>query len=384
MSKAAIILTDGCEEGEALTIVDIFRRASIICDMVGLTVNKITGAHNIKIRADRILDETLSEYDMVILPGGYAGVALMSNNQTLISVLKKMNDQNKYIGAICAAPVILEKAGLLAGRNYTCYPTTFEKIKEGKWVDDKVVVSGNIITSQGPATAYAFAYTLISLLGENPEKLKERMLYYSAFDDSIGVHQESSLPDYEYKPAKCKAAVLLGEGFEESETVQILDLLRRAGITAHSFSTGESKQVLSMNNVSICADKMLCDEIMDYNIVIVPGGRTASGFISDNRVMDCLKKFNENNKLVAGICSGTSVLHSAGILNGKKVTGYAGYEVKLTGTEFKNDVVVRDDNIITSRGPATPFPFAFCIIEALGIDPELLKQRLLYKLAGGK
>ncbi len=85
------------------------------------------------------------------------------------------------------------------------------------------------------------------------------------------------------------------------------------------------------------------------------------------------------------MCSGTTVAHAAGVLDGKRVTGYTGYAAKLTGAAFVEDeVAVWDVNVVTSQGPATPYPFAFKLMEALGTDPQPYKDRLLYALVGGK
>ena len=182
MTKAAVIFADGCEEGEALTIVDIFRRAEIQCDMVGLGSDEITGAHDIVMRTDKILNEDLKDYDMVILPGGYGGAAAMRDCGELIGYLQEMNQAGKKIAAICAAPIALERAGLLDGKKFTCYPSTGETIHSGTRLNDKIVVDGNLITSQGPATAYAFAYKCVDELGGDSLTVKKRMVYFNAFD----------------------------------------------------------------------------------------------------------------------------------------------------------------------------------------------------------
>ena len=182
MVKAAVIFADGCEEGEALTIVDIFRRAELQCDIVGLTSDEITGAHDIVMKADKVLDENLKDYDMVILPGGYGGAAAMRDSELLITYLQEMNNAGKKIAAICAAPIVLDKAGLLEGRKFTCYPSTGESIHSGIRLDEKVVVDGNLVTSQGPATAYAFAYKCVDELGGDSLTVKKRMVYFNAFD----------------------------------------------------------------------------------------------------------------------------------------------------------------------------------------------------------
>lgn len=181
MNKTALILAPGFEEGEALTIVDILRRANLHCDLVGFE-KIVEGGHGIKVQSDLLFSEEIRDYDMIILPGGYEGVQNMVNNETLITVLKEMNEQGKYISAMCAAPVVLEKAGLLENKNFTAYQGYDQKIKQGNFKEDKVVVDENLITSRGPATAYAFAYKLVDILGGDSLTVKKRMVYFNAFD----------------------------------------------------------------------------------------------------------------------------------------------------------------------------------------------------------
>ena len=102
MKKAAIIIASGFEEGEALTIADIIKRAHLQCDLVGFE-QEVKGGHEIIVRCDHILNETLLDYDMVILPGGYGGAEAMKNNPTLISYLQQMNEKGKYVCAdVCS------------------------------------------------------------------------------------------------------------------------------------------------------------------------------------------------------------------------------------------------------------------------------------------
>ena len=183
-----------------------------------------------------------------------------------------------------------------------------------------------------------------------------------------------------------KAAVLMMEGFEESETVQIVDLLRRAGVSVTKFCFHEDLWVHSMQGMDIRADAPFDkEEVKTYDIVIVPGGRTSWTKLLENKdAMDTLRWFNANNKLIGAMCSGTKVAHAAGVMKGKTVTGYTGYDKVLTDGNFVDAPAVWDHNLVTSQGPATPYPFAFRIMEALGIDPSPLKQRLLYNKAGGR
>lgn len=181
MGRAAIIVAPGFEEGETLTIVDIIRRANLQCDIFGFD-KVVEGGHGISIQCDKVLNDEVINYDMIILPGGYDGADNMKNSEKVITILRKMNEKGKYICAMCAAPIVLEKANLLENKKYTAYMGCNQKIKQGNYLEDKVVIDGNIVTSRGPATAYAFAYKLVELLGGDSLTVKKRMVYFNAFD----------------------------------------------------------------------------------------------------------------------------------------------------------------------------------------------------------
>lgn len=181
MKKVAVIVAPGFEEGETLTIVDIIRRANIQCDMFGFD-KVVEGGHHIQVKCDNIINQDIIDYDMVVLPGGYGGADHMKNSEQLILLLQEMNQQKKYICAMCAAPIVLEKANLLIDKKFTAYQGYDQKIKQGYYLQDKVVIDDNIVTSRGPATAYAFAYKLVDLLGGDSLAVKKRMVYFNAFD----------------------------------------------------------------------------------------------------------------------------------------------------------------------------------------------------------
>jgi 4-methyl-5(b-hydroxyethyl)-thiazole monophosphate biosynthesis len=398
MTKVAIVTAPGCEEGETLTIVDILRRAEIACDMVGLGSQEIAGTHHITMRTDTVFSGSLDDYDMVVLPGGYGGSDAMRDNEELIDALKAMDARGAWICAICAAPEALGRAGLLAGKTFTCYPGVKDQIENpGTWVNAPVVIDGNVITGQGPAFAYAFAYVLVDTLGMDSEVVKNRMIYYNAFNIDGGTPSwdteagrwpvpETPLADSEPLSAR-KVAVLMPEGCEESETVQIMDLLMRAGLTCQSFATGGSEWVHTMQGMTIKADRLFsADAVADYDAIVVPGGRTAAApLIANDEVMGTLKDFAAAGKLVGGLCSGTTVLEASGVLAGKHATGYTGYGAKLTSAQFVADqIAVWDGNIVTSQGPCAPYPFSFKFMEAVGIDPQPIKDRLLYDKACGR
>lgn len=181
MPKVAVILANGFEEIEALTVVDVLRRANITCHMVGFEA-QITGSHDIQVQTDRVFDGDLSEYDMIVLPGGMPGAAHLRDNEQLVSELQRFEETGKKVAAICAAPIALNRAGLLGGRNFTCYDGVQEQIADGHYHKETVVVDGNVITSRGPATALAFAYHLVETLGGDAESLRNGMLYTDLFE----------------------------------------------------------------------------------------------------------------------------------------------------------------------------------------------------------
>jgi len=181
--RIAVILAEGFEEGEAITIVDILRRAGFTCDTVGLLAETVTGSHSITIKTDKILSSEIENYDMIVLPGGMPGAANLRDSDALIKIIKTMYHKNKFVGAMCAGPIVLERAGLLDGHNYTAYPG-YEKriVSTGTFLQDIVVIDNNLITSRGPATVYEFAYTLVDQLGGDSKTVKERMLFQNSFN----------------------------------------------------------------------------------------------------------------------------------------------------------------------------------------------------------
>lgn len=180
MKKVAVMFATGFEEVEALTVVDIMRRANITCDMVSIAKENlnVTGSHNIEVKCNKVISEELKDYDLIVFPGGMPGATNLRDNAEVIELVQYFNKNNKLIAAICAAPIILAKADIIRDKNITSYPG-FEKELEGcNYKEDRVVVDGNIITSRGPATAMEFSYKLLEVLGSDSYKsLSKGMLY---------------------------------------------------------------------------------------------------------------------------------------------------------------------------------------------------------------
>lgn len=183
MSKVAVILAEGFEESETLTIVDILRRAQIDCHMFSTAGELIRGSHDIVVKADAIISDDVKSYDMIVLPGGMPGAANLRDDDRVIRLLQEMNEAGKFVGAMCAAPLALGRAGVLENKNFTAYVGYEDKIEtSGSFKEDVVVIDGNLITSRGPATSYAFAYALVDALGGDSMAVKNRMVYFNAFD----------------------------------------------------------------------------------------------------------------------------------------------------------------------------------------------------------
>ena len=167
--KVLVPLAEGFEEIEAVTIIDVLKRAGIEVTIAGLENIEVTGAYaKLTIKTDKMLqDVTSSEFDMMVLPGGMPGSENLAKSQLVKSLLNEFAKDNKLLGAICAAPLALNEAGVLKG-DYTCYPSCEGIIKEDGYISEQdVIINKNVMTSRGPATAMIFALEIVKkLLGE--------------------------------------------------------------------------------------------------------------------------------------------------------------------------------------------------------------------------
>lgn len=164
--KALLHLAPGFEEIEAVTTIDILRRANIDTQVVSIVdCLQVTGAHNIEIRADITFGRADYENaDMIILPGGMPGSHNLANHEGLAQKIKNHYEQGKWLAAICAAPLVYGRMGLLEGIEAICYPS-FEPELKGAIISDKIVaVSGQFITAKGPGVTMDFALEIITQL----------------------------------------------------------------------------------------------------------------------------------------------------------------------------------------------------------------------------
>ncbi len=167
MPNVLVPLASGCEELEAVTIIDLLRRAGIQVVSAGLDDSPVRGSRGTVLIPDTTLHHALQlDFDMVALPGGQPGSNNLNADPRIHTLLKRMADQDKYTAAICAAPLVLAHADLLHGKRATSFPGVLSKMSlhDVELKTDAVVQDGKVITSRGPGTAMDFALTLIEVL----------------------------------------------------------------------------------------------------------------------------------------------------------------------------------------------------------------------------
>lgn len=165
MAKVLIPLADGCEELEAVTLIDLLRRAGVEVTTAGLKPGIVKASRGVQLVPDVTLDVALQDdYDMVALPGGMPGATHLKEDARILDLLRKMAAAGKYTAAICAAPMVLAEAGVLAGKQATSYPGFLDGLPGVNVSAEAVVRDGTVLTSRGPGTAMDFALALIETL----------------------------------------------------------------------------------------------------------------------------------------------------------------------------------------------------------------------------
>lgn len=162
MTSALVLLADGFEEIEAVTIIDVLRRGEVAVTTASLTTKHVQGSHSIVIEADALLtDVSVEDFDALVLPGGPAAKTLREDARAQ-ACIQRASRAGKLLGAVCAAPTALEVAGVLTGRRATVYPGN--QLPSARLVEAPVVEDGQVITSRGPGTTMAFALELVGRL----------------------------------------------------------------------------------------------------------------------------------------------------------------------------------------------------------------------------
>jgi protein deglycase len=181
--KVLIVLADGFEDIEAITPIDVLKRAELEVVVAGLSGKLVTSSHGLRVEADVALTDYRELPDAIVLPGGLPGSKNLAESKALANLIQKMNRENKTVGAICAAPALaLAPTGILDGRKATCYPG-FEKNFSSaiSFSEERVVIDGNVVTSRGPGSALEFSIALAERLAgkEKAEALRNGLLVQS-------------------------------------------------------------------------------------------------------------------------------------------------------------------------------------------------------------
>jgi 4-methyl-5(b-hydroxyethyl)-thiazole monophosphate biosynthesis len=177
MPKVALLISNGFEEIEAVTLIDVLRRGDVDVVVAGLDGDTVLGGHGIRMHVDTNVDQVrVDELDGIVLPGGAPNAEALRDDQRVQTLLKAAAEADKFLCALCAAPIALERAGVLEGKRATSYPG-FE-LPTAEYVNDRVVEDGKTITSRGPGTAMEFALTLVRRFAGHVKatELRQRML----------------------------------------------------------------------------------------------------------------------------------------------------------------------------------------------------------------
>jgi protein deglycase len=169
MKRVVVPLAHGFEEIETVTVVDILRRAGISVTVAGVETGSppgaIEGRTGIRLVPDLSIDRVkVSDFDMIVLPGGLKGAQTLQKDTRVARLLRVLQDNDRYIAAICAAPIVLAAHGMITGRKLTSHPSVREQLSGAIYDEGRVVIDGRLVTSRGPGTAMEFAMALVEIL----------------------------------------------------------------------------------------------------------------------------------------------------------------------------------------------------------------------------
>ena len=173
--SVCVLVADGSEEMEVVITVDVLRRAGIGVFLAGVgeETRMVTTSRGVRIAPDGAWDPAeATRFDALVIPGGIGGTQTMRQDESVKQAVREFMLAGKLVASLCAGPTVLQDAGVLAGKTYTSHPNSREELTAGAWVDRPVVRDGNLVTSQAPGTAFAFALALIEIL-DSPEMARK-------------------------------------------------------------------------------------------------------------------------------------------------------------------------------------------------------------------
>lgn len=181
MKKVYEFISNGSEEVEALIPVDVLRRAGVDIQIVSTTGEEvITTSHGVRIICDALIEDIdTSDADLLMIPGGLPGAENLCNHPLVREAIQRQYEAGKLVSAICAGPMIFGSLGISKGKRCTCYPGFEDHLDGATYTEELVTVDGNVITGEGPAATFPYAYTLCEILcgKQTAEALKEGMMY---------------------------------------------------------------------------------------------------------------------------------------------------------------------------------------------------------------
>lgn len=175
MENVWVLLAEGFEEIEAITAIDILRRAELDVCIVGVTGPKVAGSHGISVDTDAVIGDVTGVPNAIVIPGGMPGAQNISNSAAAVALIKQTAQSGGLVAAICAAPaVVLAPHGLISGKRATCYPGFEGRFTDTIFSEERVVIDGNCVTSRGPGTAAEFALAIVERMkdSQTAEKLR--------------------------------------------------------------------------------------------------------------------------------------------------------------------------------------------------------------------
>lgn len=166
MKNALVPIAQGVEEMEAVIIIDVFRRAGWKVVAAGLDEDIVTASRGVRIATDCAWDNiSPADFDILALPGGAKGTEALCSDRRILDAVASFHEEGKLVGAICAAPLVLHRAGILSGRTITSHPSVASRLSGAVWLDAPVITDGNIVTGKGAGTTFEFALTILRLAG---------------------------------------------------------------------------------------------------------------------------------------------------------------------------------------------------------------------------
>ncbi len=165
MTRILVPLAAGCEEMEAVILIDVFRRAGWEVVAAGLVPGPVVASRGVRLLPDATWEAVEGEaFDVLAIPGGAPGVKALRADARVIEAVRRFAREGRWIVAVCAGPLALDDAGILDGRRFTCHPSVVSDVLSGTHVDEPVVVDGRVLTSQGPGTTMRFALSVVAAI----------------------------------------------------------------------------------------------------------------------------------------------------------------------------------------------------------------------------